>query len=77
MVVFSDLNNLQAEMVFRDGVLAAQNGQIVMEKPPQRKIDLRDSMNARPDDMDFSITANGTRIHVIGGLADQVVTGPG
>jgi len=74
MVVFSDLNNLQAEMVFRDGKLAAQDGQVVLDKPPLRKIDLRDSMNVRPGEMDFSIPANGTRVHVIGGLADQVVT---
>lgn len=74
MVVFSDLNNLQVEMVFRDGKLAAQDGQVVLDKPPLRKIDLRDSMNVRPGEMDFSIHVNGTRIHVIGGLADQVVT---
>lgn len=75
MVVFSDLHDLRAEMVFRDGRLAARDGQVVVEKPSLREINLRDSMNVRPEVMDFTIPANGTRIHVIGGLADQVVTG--
>jgi adenine deaminase len=75
LVVFSDLNDLQAEMVFRDGTLVAQEGRVVLEKPALRKIDVRDSMNVRPEALDFTIPANGTRIHVIGGAADQVVTG--
>ena len=75
MIIFSDLHNLQAEMVFRDGVLVAQDGRVVLEKPALRKIDVRDSMNVRPEDLDFTIPAKGARVHVIGGLADQVVTG--
>lgn len=47
---------------------------MVREKPPLRKIDLRSSMNAYPDGLDFSIPAQGERIRVIGGRADQVVT---
>lgn len=75
MVVFSALNDLRAEMVFRDGRLVARDGQVVTEKPRLREIDLRDSMNVRPEALDFTIPASGTRLHVIGGLADQVVTG--
>jgi adenine deaminase len=75
MVVFSDLNDLRAEMVFRGGVLAAENGRVTQPKPPLRPIDLRGSMNVRRDGLDFSIPAVGERIRVIEGYWDQVVTG--
>ncbi|MBZ0276720.1 MAG: adenine deaminase, partial [Anaerolineae bacterium] len=75
IVVFSDLQNLQPEMVFRDGVLVAQDGKMVSRKVPLRPIDLRSSMNVRLDLLDFSIPAIGNRIRVIGSVADQVVTG--
>ncbi len=75
MVVFSDLQNLQPEMVFREGLLIAQDGEIIHTKPVQREIDLRSSMNVRPGDLDFRIPARSGRIHIIEGYADQVVTG--
>ncbi len=75
MVVFSDLQDLQAEMVFRSGQLVAQDGKMLSEKPPARKIDLRNTMNVRAEALDFSIAAEGAQIRVIGGLGDQVVTG--
>ncbi len=75
LVVFSDLHNLRAEMVYRAGKLAAQDGEIVTPKPPLRAIDLRGSMNVQPGAFDFSIPARETRIRVIGGTDDQVVTG--
>lgn len=75
MVVFSDLQNLQAEMVFRSGQLVAQDGKMMGEKPPARKIDLRNTMNVKAEALDFSIPAEGAQIRVIGGLGDQVVTG--
>lgn len=76
MVVFSDLYDLRAEMVFRGGQLVAQDGQMVAEKVPLRSIDLRGSMNVRLDSLDFTIPAKGKRIRVIGGERDskQVVT---
>jgi adenine deaminase len=75
MVVFSDLQNLQPEMIFRGGQLVAQDGVMLGERPPLRKIDLRDTMNVRVDSLDFTIPAEGEKIHVIGGIGDQVVTG--
>lgn len=74
MVVFSDLNDLRPEMVFRGGLLVAENGAVVSPKAPLRPIDLRSSMNVRLDHLDFTIPAKGNRIHVIGGSGDQVVT---
>jgi adenine deaminase len=75
MVVFSDLNNLQPEMVFRGGALVSENGTMVSPKVPLRPIDIRSSMNVRLDSMDFAIPAKGSRMHIIGGSDDQVVTG--
>jgi adenine deaminase len=75
MVVFSDLHDLQAEMVFRGGELVAQDGKMVADKPALRPIDLRGTMNVRLEGLDFSIQANGNRVRVIGGVGDQVVTG--
>jgi adenine deaminase len=75
MVVFSDLNNLQPEMVFRGGALMAENGRMVSPKVPLRPIDVRSSVNIRLDLLDFTIPAQGNRLHVIGGSDDQVVTG--
>jgi adenine deaminase len=75
MVVFSDLRDLRAEMVFRGGQLVAQDGVMVGEKPSLREIDLRSTMNVRLDALDFSIPARGERVRVIGGVGDQVVTG--
>jgi adenine deaminase len=74
MVVFSDLHNLQPEMVFRGGVLVAEHGQMVQDKLPLRPFDLRGSMNVRMDSLDFRIPAQGKRVRVIGGRGDQVVT---
>ncbi|PJF24264.1 MAG: adenine deaminase, partial [Phototrophicales bacterium] len=74
LIVFSDLHDLRVEMVFRNGMLVAQDGEIVAEMPPRRQIDLRSSMNVRLDSLDFRIPAAGQRVHVIGGLGDQVVT---
>ncbi len=75
MVVFSDLKNLRAEMVFRGGELVAENGRMMREKPASRPFDLRGSMNVRLDGLDFRIPARGQRGRVIGGVGDQVVTG--
>ncbi|MEO8606677.1 MAG: adenine deaminase [Chloroflexota bacterium] len=75
MVVFSDLQDLRAEMVFRNGQLVAQDGVMLGEKPPPRKIDLRGTMNVKVDALDFTIPAQDGKIRVIGGIGDQVVTG--
>lgn len=75
MVVFSDVYDLNAEMVFRGGVLSAENGVVVRDKPPLRKIDVRGSMNVRLDNLDFRIPAQSAQIRVIEGVGDQVVTG--
>jgi adenine deaminase len=67
MVVFSDLYDLRAEMVFRSGELVAQDGKMVVERPALRPMSLRRSVNVDVDKLDFHIPATGRRIRVIGG----------
>jgi adenine deaminase len=78
LIVFSDLNDLRAEQVYRGGVLVAENGRVTAPKPPLRPIDLRASMNVAPGDIDLRIPAANVRgagrIRVIGGTDTQVVT---
>ncbi|MCC6801679.1 MAG: adenine deaminase, partial [Anaerolineae bacterium] len=74
LIVFSDLNDLRAEQVYRGGVLMAENGSVIAHKPPLRRLDLRGSMNVAPGDVDLRVPASGTRIRVIGGTDTQVVT---
>ncbi len=74
MVVFSDLHNIQPEMVFRRGGLVAQNGAMVMPKPIQRSIKLPLSVNINLDHLDLTIPTQAGQIRVIGGLGDQVIT---
>lgn len=74
LVVFSDLHDLRAEMVFRNGALVAENGRTVVPKQRLRPFPLKPSMNVKPGTLDFRIPARGSRVHVIGAWADQVVT---
>ncbi len=74
LIIFSDLQDLRAEQVYRGGVLMAENGQVIAPKPPLRAMDLRSSMNVAPGDLDFRVPAHGQRIRVIGGTDTQVVT---
>ena len=75
LIVFSDLHDLRAEQVFRGGVLMAENGRVIVEKPPLRQINLPSSMNVASGEADLRIPAHGKQIHVIGGTDTQVVTG--
>ncbi len=74
LIVFSDLNNLRADQVYRGGVLAAQNGEVIAPKPPLRALDIRSTMNVASGTLDFRIPGQRERIRVIGGTDEQVVT---
>lgn len=74
LVVFSDLHDLQPELVFRGGALIARDGAIVADIPRRQPARLRHSMNVRWDDIDLTIPAEGTRMRVIGSIPDQLVT---
>ncbi len=74
LVVVSDLQDFRPEMVYRGGILVAQNGAMTLPRPAPRQIKLRASLNIASTELDFSIRAKGEMIHVIGTVRDQVVT---
>lgn len=74
LVVFSDLNHLVPEQVYRGGKLLAENGKMAVDREPMRAMDLRGTVNIKSDGLDFSIPADGETIHVIGSINDQIVT---
>ncbi|MBN1966861.1 MAG: adenine deaminase, partial [Anaerolineae bacterium] len=74
LVVFSDLQNLVPELVYRGGHLVAQDGEVVADLPHIKSARLRNSMNVRWDEVDFSMPAEGKRARVIGSVPDQLVT---
>jgi adenine deaminase len=74
MVVFSDIQNLQPEMVLRGGVLVAENGRIVADMPDRASARVRHSMNVHWEAVDFTIPANGAKMRVIESIPDQLVT---
>jgi adenine deaminase len=74
LIVFSDLQNLQAEMVFRGGKLAAQDGKVIPWERPLKPIFLRSSMNVNWERVNLRIPANGRRGRIIGVIPDQLIT---
>ena len=74
LVVFSDLENLRAEMVFREGKLAAQDGQVIPWERPLKPIFLRSSMNVNWERVNLRIPATGRRGRIIGVVPNQVIT---
>ncbi len=74
LVVFSELRAPRAEMVFRGGRLAAQNGEVIPWERPQRPSVLRSSMNVDWSQLNFRVPANSRQVRVIGLIPDQVIT---
>ncbi|MBN2471378.1 MAG: adenine deaminase [Anaerolineae bacterium] len=74
LVVFSDLHDLQPEMVFRGGELMARDGVIVADIARSQPVRLRHSMNIRWEQVDLRIPAVGTQVRVIESVPDQLVT---
>lgn len=79
MVVFSDLRDFRAEMVFRGGQLVAKDGVTLVERASRRHlIHLRGSMNVRWDWVNFAVPArhagSAARARVIGCVPEQIVT---
>ncbi|MBE0691250.1 MAG: adenine deaminase [Anaerolineae bacterium] len=74
LIVFSDLNDLHAELVFHRGQLVAQGGQMTIEKPVRGPYPLPNTVHIDLESLAFRIPAQGERIRVIGAPPDQVVT---
>ncbi|MEI7990716.1 MAG: adenine deaminase [Chloroflexota bacterium] len=74
LVVFSDLNNIHPEQVYRGGRLAAEHGHMLYWEQPVKGTKTRGTINVRWDKLNFSIPAEGKRIRVIGVRPDQLIT---
>jgi adenine deaminase len=74
LVVFSDLRAPRPELVYWNGKLAAQDGQVIAWERPQRPIMLRSSMNVDWSQLSFRVPANGRQVRVIGLIPDQIIT---
>lgn len=73
LVVFRDLREPRAEMVFRAGVLVAREGRMVAASTSAPS-DLPPTVHVAPDWLDFAIPAEGSRVRVIRAIPDQLVT---
>jgi adenine deaminase len=79
VVVFSDLQDIQAELVFSGGRLVAQDGDPVGDWPTPAVDDaaVRDTVHLNWEALDastFQVPANGSQARVIGVVKNQVVT---
>ncbi len=74
LLVLPDLYDFRPQQVYRGGVLVAQDGQMVADRPRRRASALPSTVNVAADALDFTIPAAGERIRVIGTVTDQVVT---
>ncbi len=74
LVVFSDLQNIRAEMVFRAGRLVAQDGKVEPWERPIKPPVLRSSMNVNWERVNMRITALGRRGRIIGVIPGQLTT---
>ena len=74
LMVFSDLQAPVAEMVYRGGKLAAQNGQTLPWERHARRSVLRSSMNVDWSRVNFTIDAQGSQVRIIGAIPDQLIT---
>lgn len=74
LVIFSDLDDLRPELVFRYGQLAAENGQALAWEQPYKRTKARGSINIRWEALNFEIPAGEGPVRVIGAIPDQIVT---
>ncbi len=74
LVVFSDLQDIQVEEVYRGGELVAQGGQTLPWTLPQQNAIIRSAFNVDWTNLDLNIPAEGKEIRVIGTIPDQLIT---
>jgi adenine deaminase len=74
LMVFSDLRAPQAEMVFCGGQIVARDGQVTVPISAGRPTPLPRAMNIDWNSVQFAIPAQGSRVRVIGSIANQLVT---
>jgi adenine deaminase len=74
LMVFSNLTDIHAEQVYFMGRPVAEHGRLLPNVPRPAPVAVPPAMRLDPDNLDFSIRAQGSRMRVIRAIADQVVT---
>jgi len=74
LVVFSDLESPQIELVFKDGALVARDGKLLDEGEPDLDAGFASGLNVRWSDLSFAVAARGRRLRVIGCTPGELVT---
>jgi adenine deaminase len=74
LVVFSDLQVPQVEIVFRGGKLVAKDGHVIPWARPKHRPVLRSSVNINWAKTNLRVPADGRRVRVIGVIPEQLVT---
>lgn len=74
LIVFDDPQEFRVRLVVRSGQVVAEDGALLPFELPERPSYLRGSMNVNWHTVDFTIPAEGRRAHVIGAIADSLIT---
>lgn len=74
LMVFTDLNAPQAELVLRGGVVVAEHGQLAEHVQRHPVAPMRNSINIDWDAVSFDMPASGEQVRVIGSIPNQLVT---
>jgi adenine deaminase len=74
LVIFSNLEDLRPEQVFRGGKLITRGGQIIPWEQPRHNTKTRGTINVKLESLNFNIPARGGYLHVIGMIPNQLVT---
>lgn len=75
LVVLDSLENINVNMVFKQGILVAKNGKLTNEFGVQEQPRLRRSVNIHwLERDDFQIKARGDQMNVIGVIPNQLIT---
>lgn len=75
LAVVDDLKKFKVRMVFKNGKVVAEDGEMVVGRPKVPEITLRSSINIRwlkPED--FDVHATGKSVRVINLVPDQIIT---
>ncbi len=75
LVVLDDLADIEANMVFYDGKLVAEDGRLVMSIPTVTDVELTHTVNIKPFDVgSLRLPARGETALVIEIIPDQIIT---
>ncbi len=74
LVVFSSLEDLRPELVYRGGRLASRDGQMQPWEQPRTNTKTRGTINVRLENLNFKVPVRGEKLRVIGMIPNQLMT---